>query len=127
MLVLSNTYFSIQAAIGAIFMIGIAVANGVLLIEFMTHHVKANNRLNFGIVSGAKSRFRPIIMTSLASILGIIPMAIGVGHGSETNIPLGRAVIGGQLLSTLLTLFVVPILYRIIMQKSHKTKLMRRS
>lgn len=112
MFVSTNTYFSIQAAIGAIFMIGIAVANGVLLIEFMVHHTKAgkHNVIN-GIVQGAQARLRPILMTSLAAILGLVPMAIGLGHGSEANIPLGRSVIGGQLMSMLLTLFVVPILF----------------
>jgi multidrug efflux pump subunit AcrB len=122
MLLLTNTYFSIQAAIGAIFMIGIAVANGVLLIEFITHHTKQTGYLNRGIVAGAKVRLRPILMTSLAAILGLIPMAIGLGHGAEANIPLGRAVIGGQLLSMLLTLFIVPVLYRSVMGKSHKKK-----
>ena len=114
MLALTNTYFSIQAAIGSIFMIGIAVANGVLLIEFISHHTRANGHLESGIVAGAKARLRPIIMTSLAAILGLVPMAIGLGHGSEANIPLGRAVIGGQVVSTLLTIFLVPILYRIM-------------
>ena len=116
MLVLTHTYFSIQAAIGAIFMIGIAVANGVLLIEFITHHVKVHSEIDQGIVAGAEARLRPILMTSLAAILGLVPMAIGIGHGSEANIPLGRAVIGGQLLSMLLTLFVVPVLYRSIVK-----------
>lgn len=122
MLILTNTYFSIQAAIGAIFMIGIAVANGVLLIEFITHHTKQTGYLNRGIIAGAKVRLRPILMTSFAAILGLVPMAIGIGHGSEANIPLGRAVIGGQLLSMLLTLFVVPVLYRSARGKIHKKK-----
>ncbi len=117
MLVLTKTYFSIQAAIGAIFMIGIAVANGVLLIEFIIHHTKQHEEINHGIVAGAKVRLRPIIMTSLAAILGLVPMAIGLGHGSEANIPLGRAVIGGQLVSMFLTLFVVPVLYRSFVKK----------
>ncbi|NNM59340.1 MAG: efflux RND transporter permease subunit [Legionellales bacterium] len=120
MLVTTGTYFSIQAAIGAIFMIGIAVANGVLLIEFISHHVKLNSHMDTGIVAGAQMRLRPILMTSLAAILALIPMAIGIGHGSEANIPLGRAVIGGQLCSMLLTLFVVPILYRCLMLKQHE-------
>jgi len=113
MLALTGTYFSIQAAIGAIFMIGIAVANGVLLVEFISHHARSGTDLEGAIVRGAQARLRPILMTSLASILGLVPMAVGLGRGSEANIPLGRAVIGGQLLSTALTLFVVPVLYRI--------------
>jgi multidrug efflux pump subunit AcrB len=122
MLAATHTYFSIQAAIGAIFMIGIAVANGVLLIEFILHEVRHAEHRNGGqasaemmdaaIVTGAQARLRPILMTSLASILGLVPMAVGLGHGSEANIPLGRAVIGGQLLSTALTLFIVPLLFR---------------
>ena len=121
-LAISKTYFSIQAAIGAIFMIGIAVANGVLLIEFIAHHAKDAKNLTTAIVTGATSRLRPIMMTSTASILGVIPMAIGLGQGAEANIPLGRAVIGGQLFSTFLTLFVVPILYYIVMGKSKKNQ-----
>ena len=120
MLVLTHTYFSIQAAIGAIFMIGIAVANGVLLIEFIIHHGKQHEFINHGIVAGAKARLRPIVMTSFAAILGLVPMAIGLGHGSEANIPLGRAVIGGQLVSMFLTLFVVPVLYRTFVGNPHK-------
>lgn len=116
MLFVTHTYFSIQAAIGAIFMIGIAVANGVLLIEFITHHVKLNGNIDEGIVAGAKTRLRPILMTSLAAILGLVPMAIGIGHGSEANVPLGRAVVGGQFFSMLLTLFVVPVLYRTVIK-----------
>ena len=112
MLAVTGTYFSIQAAIGAIFMIGIAVANGVLLIEFIVHQHQQGGSLDEAIVQGAAARLRPILMTSLASVFGLIPMALGYGHGAEANIPLGRAVIGGQLVSTTLTLFVVPILYR---------------
>jgi multidrug efflux pump subunit AcrB len=118
MLFLTNTYFSIQAAIGAIFMIGIAVANGVLLIEFIIHTVHEHGQGSeatklSAIVDASKLRLRPIMMTSLASMLGLVPMAIGLGHGSEANIPLGRAVIGGQLLSTFLTLFLVPTLFNL--------------
>jgi multidrug efflux pump subunit AcrB/outer membrane protein TolC len=119
MLAATHTYFSIQAAIGAIFMIGIAVANGVLLIEFIIHHVR-EKELRVGIIEASKARLRPILMTSLASILGLVPMAIGLGHGAEANIPLGRSVIGGQLLSTTLTLFIVPILFQMIHRRSVK-------
>ena len=103
-------------------MIGIAVANGVLLIEFMTHHAKQSADVMGGIILGAKARLRPILMTSLASILGLVPMAIGFGQGAQANIPLGRAVIGGQLLSTLLTLFIVPILYSLFVKSTRKKR-----
>ncbi|PWU12700.1 MAG: AcrB/AcrD/AcrF family protein [Bdellovibrio sp.] len=122
MLALTHTYFSIQAAIGAIFMIGIAVANGVLLLEFITHEYERTGHLHPSIVNGAKARLRPILMTSLASILGLLPMALGLGKGSEANIPLGRAVIGGQLAATMLTLFVVPLLYQILAPRKRHSK-----
>src|SRR6185312_1979948 len=106
-------YFSIQAAIGAIFMIGIAVANAVLLIEFILQKLKEGETVDQAILQGSTARLRPIMMTALASILGLIPMAIGLGHGSEANIPLGRAVIGGQLVSTVLTLFILPVIFKL--------------
>jgi multidrug efflux pump subunit AcrB len=119
MLVLTHTFFSIQAAIGAIFMIGIAVANGVLLIEFILHKVRERDGagpagVEAAIIEASRLRLRPIMMTSLASMLGLVPMAIGIGRGSEANIPLGRAVIGGQFLATLLTLFLVPTLFQML-------------
>ncbi|HVO32721.1 MAG TPA: efflux RND transporter permease subunit, partial [Elusimicrobiota bacterium] len=118
----TRTYFSIQAAIGAIFMIGIAVANGVLLIEFILHHLRDAKDMTTAIVQGAQARLRPIMMTSLASVLGLVPMAVGYGHGAEANIPLGRAVIGGQLVSTALTLVVVPVLFSLIFARQHRKK-----
>jgi multidrug efflux pump subunit AcrB len=121
MLAATRTYFSIQAAIGAIFMIGIAVANGVLLIEFIQHHL-GDHGVKDAILHGASARLRPILMTALASVLGLVPMAVGMGHGSEANIPLGRAVIGGQLLSTALTLFVVPVLFSLVQGRRSDNK-----
>ena len=101
-------------------MIGIAVANAVLLIEFILHQAEHHGGItDHSIMAGSKARLRPILMTSLASILGLVPMAIGLGHGSEANIPLGRAVIGGQLLSVTLTLFVVPILVKLFLEKKN--------
>jgi multidrug efflux pump subunit AcrB len=123
MFVITHTYFSLQAAIGTIFMIGIAVSNGVLLIEFIQHKIHESGKhlsLDGAIVAGATARLRPIMMTSLASILGLTPMALGLSKGSEANIPLGRAVIGGQLVSTVLTLFVLPTLFRMV--ESRKVK-----
>lgn len=110
----TGTYFSIQAAIGAILMVGIAVANGVLLVEFFVSYGDRGASLEESILRGSQARLRPILMTSLASILGLMPMAMGLGRASEANVPLGRAVVGGQLLSTLLTLFLVPVLYALI-------------
>ncbi len=105
------TYFSIQAAIGCIFVIGVAVSHGVLLVEYMLECCK-HEPVDQAILTGAKARLRPITMTSLASILGLVPMAFGMGRGSEANIPLGRAVIGGQIMATLLNFYLVPCLFR---------------
>ncbi|EID99637.1 efflux RND transporter permease subunit [Leptospira licerasiae] len=118
MFALSGTYYSLQAGIGTIFLIGIAVSNGVLLIEFILHMIQHERMdLDRGIIEGAKARLRPIMMTSLASMLGLTPMAIGFGKGAEANIPLGRAVIGGQFLATLLTIFVLPAIFRYLYSK----------
>jgi multidrug efflux pump subunit AcrB len=113
-LALWPTYFSIQAAIGCIFVIGVAVSHGVLLIEYILECSKHEPDVDRAILIGAKARLRPITMTSLASILGLLPMAFGLGRGSEANIPLGRAVIGGQVLSTLLNFYLVPALFRML-------------
>lgn len=110
-LYLTHTNFSIQAAIGSILMVGIAVANGVLLIDFIDKEYLRTGQLQASVLKGSIARLRPILMTSFASILGLLPMAIGWSAGSEANIPLGRAVVGGQMVSTLLTLFLVPLLY----------------
>lgn len=114
----TGTYFSIQAAIGAIFMVGIAVANGVLLVEFINHKLHEGLSVVEAVVVGAQARLRPILMTSLASILGLVPMALGLGRGAEANIPLGRAVIGGQMAATVFTLFIVPILYSLLVREA---------
>lgn len=112
-----HTYFSIQAAIGCIFVIGVAVSHGVLLIEYILECSRQEADIDKAILRGAKARLRPITMTSLASILGLLPMAFGMGQGAEANIPLGRAVIGGQILSTLLNFYVVPSLFRVFYGK----------
>ena len=117
---LTNTYFSIQAAIGAIFLIGIAVANSVLLVEFIIHRIKDGTEFETAIVEGARARLRPILMTALAAIMGLVPMAIGLGKGAEANIPLGRAVVGGQLIGVPLMLLLVPILFGILAPKEMK-------
>jgi multidrug efflux pump subunit AcrB len=113
-LAVSHTTFSIQAAIGCIFVIGVAVSHGVLLVEYILERTHLDPTVDEAIINGAKARLRPITMTSLASILGLLPMALGWGRGSEANIPLGRAVIGGQIMSTLLNFYLVPALFRIL-------------
>jgi multidrug efflux pump subunit AcrB len=112
-LLLTGTTLNVQSFMGVIFMVGITVSNSVLWVEF-ANRLRADGRgLDDAIVDAAAIRLRPILMTSLAAVLGLVPMAIGIGHGSEANVPLARAVVGGLSVSTVLTLFVVPPLYRI--------------
>ena len=115
------TYFSIQAAIGCIFVIGVAVSHGVLLLESILERMENGHPIETAIILGAKARLRPILMTSLASILGLVPMALGMGQGAEANIPLGRAVIGGQILSTLLNFYLVPSIFSFFFTKKAKS------
>jgi Cu/Ag efflux pump CusA len=101
---------------GVIFLVGIAVNNGVLLVDFANKQRKLGLGPRDAILVAAGIRFRPILMTFLATFLDLIPMAIGLGRGSEANVPLARAVVGGLLTSTCLTFFVVPILYSMLIR-----------
>jgi len=116
MLYVTNTTLNVQSQMGVIFLVGIAVNNGVLLVDFANNQRKGGASLREAITKAASIRFRPILMTFLATFLDLIPMAIGLGRGSEANVPLARAVVGGLLTSTLLTLFVLPIMYTLLLR-----------
>jgi multidrug efflux pump subunit AcrB len=120
MLFVTKTTLNVQSEMGVIFLVGIAVNNGVLLVDFANKQRKQGLSLHEAITTAAAIRFRPIIMTFLATFLDLIPMAIGMGKGSEANIPLARAVVGGLLTSTCLTLFVVPIMYTLLLSDKHE-------
>ena len=107
----TGTPFSVMSFMGVIMMTGIVVSNGILLVEFAKTLRERGLPLWEATATAARLRLRPIIMTALCTIVGMIPMAAGMG-GSETNEPLAQAVIGGLTISTLLTLFVVPLVYR---------------
>ena len=111
MLLLTGTTVNIQSFMGVIFMVGIAVSNSILLVEFSNRLLRNGAPMRDALIRAGGIRLRPILMTSLAALLGLLPMAFGLGRGAEANIPLARAVIGGLTVSTLLTLFVVPVLY----------------
>ncbi|MFN8544488.1 MAG: efflux RND transporter permease subunit [Candidatus Binatia bacterium] len=113
-LLVTGSTLNVQSFMGVIFMLGIAVSNSVLLVEFANRLRAEGASPEEAAIRAAEIRFRPIVMTSLAAVLGLMPMAIGLGHGSEANVPLARAVMGGLAVSTVLTLFVVPLLYRIL-------------
>jgi multidrug efflux pump subunit AcrB len=102
---------NIQSCMGVLMMIGISVSNSILLVEFANRQRAAGLTAVEAVVSAARIRIRPILMTTLATIAGLLPMALHLRPGDEMNLPLARAVIGGLASSTLLTLFVVPVLY----------------
>jgi multidrug efflux pump subunit AcrB len=122
MLFLTRTNLNVQSEMGVIFLVGIAVNNGVLLVEFANKQRKQGAPVRDAIQTAAAIRFRPILMTFLATFLALTPMAIGLGRGSEANIPLARAVVGGLLTSTCLTLFVVPILYTLLIRERSESE-----
>jgi len=113
-LFLTGTTFNIQSFLGTIFIVGVAVSHAILMIEFAKQREAEGLARGEAIVQAATIRLRPILMTSLAAILALLPMAIGFGQGAEANIPLARAVVGGLTVSTLLTLLVVPVLYTLV-------------
>jgi CzcA family heavy metal efflux pump len=106
---ITRTTLNVQSLVGLLFMVGIAVSNSVLLVDFAARLRKEGKSAVDAAAEAAEIRLRPILMTSLAAVLGLVPMAIGFGHGAEANVPLARAVVGGLTASTLLTLFVVPV------------------
>jgi multidrug efflux pump subunit AcrB len=125
-LFLTDTTINIQSFMGVIFMVGIAVSNSVLLVEF-ANRLREENGLSpiDAALEAAKIRLRPILMTSLAAILGLLPMAIGMGRGSEANIPLARAVVGGLLVSTILVVVFVPVLYSLMKRSGRPAAALR--
>jgi multidrug efflux pump subunit AcrB len=107
-----HTTLSVNSFMGIIMMVGIVVSNGVLLVDFANVLRRREGKELFeATIEAARTRLRPILMTTLATVFGLLPMAMGIGEGSETNLPLARAVIGGLVVSTFFTLFLVPSLY----------------
>ncbi|MGB9380034.1 efflux RND transporter permease subunit [Candidatus Binatus sp.] len=113
MLAVTGTTINVESLMGAIMAVGVGVANGNLLITFANELREEGYSPLAAAIEAGRIRFRPIIMTALAMILGMLPMALSLGSGSEQNAPLGRAVIGGLLAATMMTLFVVPAVYSI--------------
>ncbi len=116
-LFLTNTTLSTTSFMGVIMMLGIVVSNGVLLVDYTNVLRRRGMALQDAVVLAARTRLRPILMTSLATVFGLLPMAIGFGTGGETNAPLARAVIGGLSVSTMLTLFLIPALYLMLEER----------
>jgi HAE1 family hydrophobic/amphiphilic exporter-1 len=104
---------SVPAYLGLIMLAGIVVNNGIVLVDYINNRKANGLNTNEAILEGGPTRLRPILMTTITTILGLVPLALGIGEGSEIQIPLAVTVIGGLILSTILTLIVIPVLYSI--------------
>jgi multidrug efflux pump subunit AcrB len=116
-LFITQTTFSVPSLMGSIMCIGVATANSILLVVFANDQRAEGLDARAAALSAGYTRIRPVLMTALAMIIGMLPMALGMGEGGEQNAPLGRAVIGGLILATITTLFVVPLVYSFLRKK----------
>ena len=121
-LFLTETTLSVPALIGSIMCVGVATANSILVVSFANDQRKAGRDAVGSALASGMTRLRPVIMTALAMIIGMLPMATGFGEGGEQNAPLGRAVIGGLGLATVTTLFFVPVMYSLLRRKPPRSE-----
>jgi multidrug efflux pump subunit AcrB len=110
-LFLTHTTLSVPALMGAIMCMGVATSNSILLVSFATERLRHHGDAMQAAIEAGFTRFRPVLMTALAMIIGMIPMSLGLGDGGEQNAPLGRAVIGGLLFATAATVLFVPAVF----------------
>jgi multidrug efflux pump subunit AcrB len=118
MLFVTQTSFSVPSLMGAIMCIGVATANSILMVVFANDQRLEGFGPRAAALSAGRTRIRPVLMTALAMIIGMLPMALGMGEGGDQNAPLGRAVIGGLLMATITTLFVVPMVYSLLRKEA---------
>jgi multidrug efflux pump subunit AcrB len=114
MLFATHTTLSVPALTGAIMCMGVATANSVLVVSFAREKLTAIGDATEAALEAGFVRLRPVLMTALAMVIGMLPMALGLGEGGEQNAPLGRAVIGGLIFATVSTLFFVPVMFSIV-------------
>ena len=118
-LFITGTTVSVPALTGSIMCMGVATANSILLVSFAKEQLPDSDTAADAALLAGFVRFRPVVMTALAMMIGMVPMALGIGEGSEQNAPLGRAVIGGLLFATVATLFFVPVFFSLLHRKRH--------
>ncbi len=111
-----NQTINIFSQIGMIMLIGLVTKNGILIVEFANQRIASGLKVHEAIIDASVTRFRPILMTSLTTVLGILPIALALGAGSESRVPMGIAVVGGLIFSTALTLFVIPAMYTFVIR-----------
>jgi multidrug efflux pump subunit AcrB len=122
MLVVTDTPLNVSSRMGIVLMVGLVVKNGIILFEYVNKLWDEEKLpLHEALVAAGKIRIRPILMTTLATLFGLLPLALGLGSGAELQKPLALAVIGGLLLSTFITLLVMPVLYSLLDRK-HETE-----
>ena len=122
MLFVTQTTINVPSLMGAIMSIGVAISNSILMITFANDQRLEGDDAHEAALAAGMTRLRPVIMTALAMIIGMLPMSLGLGEGGEQNAPLGRAVIGGLALATFATLFLVPVAYSRMRSKPLVTK-----
>jgi len=113
---------SVPALMGAIMSLGVATANSVLVVSFARTNLQQGMESLAAAWDAGTSRLRPVLMTATAMVIGMMPMALGLGEGGEQNAPLGRAVIGGLVLATIATLFFVPVVFSLLRRTAHVTQ-----
>jgi multidrug efflux pump subunit AcrB len=118
-LFVTHTTVSVPALTGSIMCMGVATANSILVVSFAKEQMAEGQNAVLAALNAGFTRFRPVIMTALAMIIGMVPMALGLGEGGEQNAPLGRAVIGGLLFATVATLFFVPAFFSLLHRRTH--------
>jgi multidrug efflux pump subunit AcrB len=116
-LFVTQTTINVPSLMGAIMSIGVATANSILLVNFANDLRREGEDARSAALHAGYTRLRPVLMTALAMVVGMLPMALGLGEGGEQNAPLGRAVIGGLILATVATLFFVPVVYSVLRHK----------
>jgi HAE1 family hydrophobic/amphiphilic exporter-1 len=121
-LLITGTTLSIVAALGAVLLIGIVVKNGIVLVDFTNLMRDRDMRLYDAIVVSGKSRLRPVLMTAMTTILGMLPLALSTGEGSEIWRPMGITVIGGLVFSTIVTMVIVPVMYGVLARSGERDK-----
>jgi len=116
-LLVTRTTLNVMSLMGVVMMVGIVVSNSILIVEFARHLHKEGKSLKEAVATASRQRLRPVLMTSLATLLGLIPMALGLEEGSEAYAPLARAIIGGLLVSVVVTVYLVPAAYLLVHRK----------
>lgn len=119
-LIIFDQTLSLYAAIGMIVLIGLVQKNGIMLVDFALEHLKDDKTVYEAVMAACKNRFRPIIMTTIAAIMGAVPVAIGIGDEADVNRPLGLVIVGGLLFSQLITLYVTPVIFYYMQTFAHK-------